>query len=430
MMIKKRGAHRKYEFGGPPGNIILMIGLPVAVYYLYFCVRFNGGALLPGPGIDYAPFSGFLESIAPTWKAACIYGAWFLFQAALAVLVPGREARGTKLDDGSRLRYRMNGLASFTISAALLAALVAGGFITFDIIYGNFGALITVMVLFVAAFSIFLYVYSRLTGQDDRRSGNLVHDFFMGVSLNPRIPPPGRADAGFDLKFFCEARPGLIGWLAVSVSFMGVQYMKSGQVTLPMALVVAFQFIYIVDFFWNEPAILTTTDIVNDPFGFMLAFGDLAWVPLTYSLQAFYLVDHPHSLPWWGAALIVLLNAAGYYFFRAVNLQKHRFRTEPDALIWGKKPEYIQTKQGNRLLVSGFWGLSRHFNYVGDIMMALAWCLPCLLGSPLPYFYVIYFTILLVHRERRDDKKCAAKYGDDWRRYRDRVRWRILPGIY
>ena len=62
-----------------------------------------------------------------------------------------------------------------------------------------------------------------------------------------------------------------------------------------MVLVVAFQFLYIADYFWNEPAILTTTDIVHDKFGFMLAFGDLAWVPLTYSLQAFYLIEHVHD---------------------------------------------------------------------------------------------------------------------------------------
>ena len=27
-------------------------------------------------------------------------------------------------------------------------------------------------------------------------------------------------------------------------------------------------------------------DITTDGFGYMLAFGDLAWVPFTYSLQA------------------------------------------------------------------------------------------------------------------------------------------------
>ena len=35
----------------------------------------------------------------------------------------------------------------------------------------------------------------------------------------------------------------------------------------------------------SERAILTTMDITTDGFGFMLAFGDLAWVPFIYSLQ-------------------------------------------------------------------------------------------------------------------------------------------------
>ena len=93
-------------------------------------------------------------------------------------------------------------------------------------------------------------------------------------------------------------------------------------------------------------------------------------------------------------------------------------------------PEAIETDRGTKLLVSGFWGLSRHFNYVGDIMMALAWGLPCLFGSFVPYFYVVYFTILLIHRQRRDDRLCADKYGDAWMEYRSRVKWRILPGVY
>lgn len=48
-------------------------------------------------------------------------------------------------------------------------------------------------------------------------------------------------------------------------------------------------------------------DIIHDGFGFMLAFGDLVWVPFVYSLQAFYLVLHPNDLSWPLAALIVAL---------------------------------------------------------------------------------------------------------------------------
>lgn len=49
-------------------------------------------------------------------------------------------------------------------------------------------------------------------------------------------------------------------------------------------------------------------DIVHDGFGFMLVFGDLAWVPFTYSLQAAFLVKHPQTLSLFKAAAIVALN--------------------------------------------------------------------------------------------------------------------------
>jgi len=48
----------------------------------------------------------------------------------------------------------------------------------------------------------------------------------------------------------------------------------------------------------------------------------------------------------------------------------------------------------------------------------------------LPYFYVIYFTILLIHREARDEKQCRAKYGLAWDTYCRRVPYRIIPYIY
>lgn len=37
----------------------------------------------------------------------------------------------------------------------------------------------------------------------------------------------------------------------------------------------------------------------------------------------------------------------------------------------------IHTSTGKSLLVSGWWGFVRHPNYLGDLVMALAWSLPC-----------------------------------------------------
>lgn len=51
-------------------------------------------------------------------------------------------------------------------------------------------------------------------------------------------------------------------------------------------------------------------------------------------------------------------------------------------------------------------------------------------STPLPYFYPVYFTILLVHREMRDSEHCAQKYKASWDRYCERVKYRICPLVY
>ena len=67
-------------------------------------------------------------------------------------------------------------------------------------------------------------------------------------------------------------------------------------------------------------------DITTDGFGFMLAVGDLLWVPFTYSLQARYLVFTQVELgPVW-VALTLIANFTGYYIFRDANGEKNDFR--------------------------------------------------------------------------------------------------------
>jgi delta14-sterol reductase len=45
----------------------------------------------------------------------------------------------------------------------------------------------------------------------------------------------------------------------------------------------------------------------------------------------------------------------------------------------------------------------------GDLIMAFAWSLPTGFDTPITYFYVVYFAILLVHRQMRDDEQCEKK---------------------
>jgi hypothetical protein len=358
----------------------------------------------------------------PDLRSVAIYGGWLALQVILQIAAPGQVRSGIPLADGSRLAYRLNGWFTFWCSWAVLSIVVWLGWFAPTVGYEEFGPLLTTanIVAFVCA------GYLHMSGNrstDRAGTGDGLHDYVMGVSLNPRI-------GSFDLKFFCESRPGLILWVALNASLAAAQYRLHGVVTIPMILVNVFQFLYVADYFFHEEAIVTTWDIKHERFGWMLCWGDLVWVPFTYTVQAYYLVTHPHDLSFIATTGIVVLNLAGYVIFRGANIQKHRFRRDPARPVWGRPPIYIKTGNGALLLTSGWWGVARHLNYFGDLLMGLAWCLPTGFAHPLTYFYIVYFLILLLHRERRDHRMCLARYGQDWEAYCRKVRWRIVPGLY
>lgn len=293
-------------------------------------------------------------------------------------------------------------------------------------------------------------------------TGNVIYDFFIGRELNSRVTLPipfvSETARTIDIGVFCEMRPGLIGYIILNLSNVARQYRTHGYVTDSIILITIAQSFYVLDSSYMEPAILTTMDIIMDGFGYMLCFGDLVWVPFLYSTQTRYLAIFPVKMGLQGIALSLAVVGLGYYIFRSANNEKNRFRTDPnDPRI--KHLKYMETKSGSKLLISGWWGTARHINYLGDWLMSWAYCLPTGFagyiiieavnsttgelekhavqtpetrgwGSIFTYFYILYFGILLIHREGRDEEKCHRKYGKDWEKYTSLVRSKIIPGIY
>jgi delta14-sterol reductase/lamin-B receptor len=399
------------------GFVSMVIGMPLLSWYLAVSFLHYDAALV-------WPDAAFWSHVeAPSLPLIGLYLLWIGFQVLLGVLLPGQIAEGAPLPDGRRLDYRLNGTLAFVLTLLAAAGAAALGWVPAGFLYDEFGALVTTANVVVLLGCFPLLAFGRRQANEEEGRLNLLEAFTVGACRNPRI-------GEFDLKFFFESRPSMILWIVIDLSLAAKQYELHGTVSNAMLLVVFFQTLYIADYFYFEDAILSTWDIKHENYGFMLAWGCLVWIPFAYSLQPLYLVSHPEPLPWWGAAGIFLLNAVGFYLFRSSNLQKHRFSSDPMEPIWGQKPDYIQTEHGTLLLTSGWWGIARHCNYLGDWIMALAWSLTCGFGRVLPYFYPIYFAILLIHREWRDSRHCAAKYGRDWDRYTEKVRWRIIPGIY
>jgi delta14-sterol reductase len=470
-----------YEFGGPFGTAAITFGLPILLYVFTFACNDVSGC--PAPSL-LSPKTLSLDQLKAevgwpsdgiwglaSWKATGGLVGYYIFNALLYRFLPATETVGTELSSGGRLKYRFNAFSSavFTLVLCLAGTIAQGAqFPVWTFITDNYVQLLTADIGIAYLIAIFVYVrsFSVKPGNPDYRelaaggcSGTLIYDFYMGRELNPRVTIPVIGE--IDIKEFLELRPGMLGWIILNCAFMAKQYRTFGYVTDSIVFVTLVQAVYVFDGQFMEPAILTTIDITTDGFGFMLSFGDLVWVPFAYTQQTRYLSTHPVVLGWLGTAAVAAVLVAGFSIFRLSNSQKNIFRTNPnDPRV--AHIEYIQTKTGSRLMTTGWWGVARHINYFGDWLQSWPYSLPTgfagyvivtagsnidgaakmldgrevvqgpakYWGMIFTYFYVIYFAVLLVHRDGRDDEKCHRKYGADWEKYKSIVRYRIVPGIY
>ena len=165
--------------------------------------------------------------------------------------------------------------------------------------------------------------------------------------------------------------------------------------------------------------------------GFKLGWGCLTFYPFFYSIALFTTAHLPNpGTPLWLSIVYALIFFAGWILARGANMQKFYFKTKPESKFLGISPQTIS--DGNKtLLVNGFWGVSRHVNYLGEILMAVGIVLS--VGYPahiIIWLYPLYYVALLFTRQMADDKRCSVKYGKLWEEYETKVKYRIIPFIY
>ncbi|KAM4770853.1 delta(14)-sterol reductase LBR [Rhinophrynus dorsalis] len=412
--------NKKLEFRGTIGAFFMILFIPPLLYVL----------LVLGKQKDTDIYSLYTRFAFPDLWNSRVFGfflLWILLQALFFLLPLGKVSDGIPLANGKRLKYRINGFHAFLLTSAAVALMMYNK-INLLYLYEHYLQFAASATLFSFLLSIYLYARSFKVPNEELswagNTGNFVYQFVVGRELNPHI-------GKFDLKYFSALRPGLIGWGVINF-IMVLAEIENQHLEMPsvsMIMINSFQLLYIIHSLWNEECLLISPDTVNDGFGFMMAFGNLVWVPFTYSLQALYLVNNPVDMSWSFASFIISLNIVGFIIFRVANKQKYAFRKNPDDPRLAQLKTF-PTAAGSKLLVSGLWGLVRHPNYLGDIIMALAWCFTCGFDHILPYFYVIFLTSFLIHRETRDEHKCKIKYGLDWEKYCQHVPYRIFPYVY
>ena len=339
----------------------------------------------------------------------------------LHVIVPGRWVAGYARDEvsGDRLVYRLNGPRVLAIVVGLYFAGGALGLFSWDYLYVHRWECMA------SACALGLVFTAAVVGGAPRRRG-LAADLYLGRRADPQL-----LGGYVDAKMFLY----LVGAAALQLNLLS--YAAHHVMAYPgdpspgvLVHVGLFSF-FLWEYLFFEEVHLYTYDFVAERVGFKLGWGCLVFYPFFYAVGLGSTAALPNPggaglLPVWAGLFF-----AGWALARGANLQKFRFKTAPGRVAFGVlRPEAIEAG-GRRVLVSGFWGLSRHINYLGEIVMATA--LTLCLGYPgewAPWLYPLYYLVLLVPRQIDDDRRCAAKYGALWEEYRRRVRWRIVPGLY
>ena len=344
------------------------------------------------------------------------YAAFFFALLQAARLLPGRRVLGFAQPDGQRKSYRINGLALFALTHFIVigATLLCGASLA-PLVATWFWPLFAAANIFSLIWTVVLYAGARARGHQPSGKG-LLPDLWLGIELNP-------AWRGVDLKTFAY-QPSLIGLGILVAAFGYAQHEQLGHLTPQMIAYQAFWWLYLLTHYRDEPGILSMYDVIAEKFGFMLVWGDLVLVPFFYCTAGWFLLHNPEPMGALPLLAIIATFSLGLWVFRGANKQKHTFKVNPSAPIWGAPPQLL----GGRLLVSGWWGVGRKINYTGELTLYFATAALAGLGHIGPFLVPIWLLCLLVHRAWRDEQRCSAKYGALWQEYRRVVPGRLLPG--
>ena len=343
-----------------------------------------------------------------------------------ARFLPGLERRGYPLPQtGETVVYNLTGLTLFLWTHVVVAILVLGFGWRLTPLITHFWSLFIVINAVAVIWSLALLLWGyrsanvvRVQMGEALPLPRVVKDLWFGNELNPTW-------MGVDLKMFMY-QPSLIGVGLFVAAFAFAQYDVYGTVTPQMWCFLAFWWLYLWTHYVKEEFMLSTWDVIAENFGFMLVWGDLIYVPFLYSLPGWWVMANPEPFETYQWVVLCVVFLVCLVVFRDANWQKERYKRDPTQPIWGRPPETI----GGRLLVSGWWGIGRKINYLGEIGVYLCFALCAGFAHWAPYIVPASLIVLLVQRASRDDHRCREKYGDLWEAYCRRVPFRIFPIIY
>mmetsp|Transcript_10429 Transcript_10429/g.14744 ORF Transcript_10429/g.14744 Transcript_10429/m.14744 type:complete len:519 (+) Transcript_10429:475-2031(+) len=421
-------------------HLMIVIFSHAICYYYWWSAEFNHGCI----GNPFPLKQEVIDKATPNMISIIMYVSLIGSQLLLSAIMPGPTVQGFQIpqEHNRRLNYKCNALSGWYLYLAVVFVAHYSGFFRLNTLFENSGAMLTTAVVTADLISVIMYLECIRTGRSDGTIRNMMHDFVMGRYLNPRL-----WGGIVDLKIWAEIRVSWLLLFSMDVSCALCLQEELGYVPNRMWIILLIHGLYTNACMKGEECIPYTWDIFQECWGFMLIYWNLAGVAFAYTYQGRFiyatskdLSDLSHGT----FALLVMGVLAAYYVFDEANAQKNRFRAKqlrgafverrwafpqlPNATL--HDPKYLKTSNGSTLLIDGWWKFVRKPHYAADICLAVLLCLPCGIHHFLPYSFVCFFIPMLIHREWRDSRRCAKKYGTDWDEYCKMVPYVFIPGIY
>jgi protein-S-isoprenylcysteine O-methyltransferase Ste14 len=355
-----------------------------------------------------------LGFLAPVFVSAFIF--------VLNALLPGRWVTGyiNKKNSAEKMRYHLNGIFVFIVLVFTWGLLGWFNLTPYDWLF------IYKWYSLAGAFTLGVIFSLAVVLSYPPVKKSFLSDLFLGRIENLQILG-GRVDVKMWLYLTGATMLELNALSFAAHHLILYGYQSSTCILLSTALLTYF----VVDYLIFEEVHLYTYDLFAERIGFKLGWGCIVFYPYFYSIFLWSTADlpDPHT-PGWLLLVYILIFFIGWSLSRGANLQKYYFKKNPASRFLWITPQVI-SNGSDSLLVNGFWGVSRHINYLGEILMAAGIILctgyPALIW---PWLYPLYYVALLFSRQRDDDKRCIRKYGELWHEYVKRVPFRIIPYIY
>ncbi|VVC96352.1 unnamed protein product [Leptidea sinapis] len=421
------------EFGGHISSFLLMFLIPLTIFaILITCSR-------------TCKFKDIF--ISNEFKSI---ESWFggqefvivLSQYLMQAIILGIPVCGIKAVDECGKRYCFNALFSCVVTLVGVFVLDFYKFVKLNH-FMNYTKLGVASYLVSMLLAFLLYVKGRKISESFlnpyAKTGYVLNDFFIGREIQPQIKK-------FNIKLWlyrvCNISTIVLLTIMFVQSFVIIQdqddkkYLWTNYKALldkvqwnPTTLYFTLmQMCYILYFVVYEHTVVSTFYWQSEGLGYLQLVAS-ALYPFYFTSISKYVIESQlvlkNSVLWMACAAFTL----GLLIMVTSNNIKYEFRNNPLQASLAHV-DFMPTFHGKKLIISNMWGIVRHPNYAGDILIHIALALPGILSSQIVAASPALITILvLLHRCWRDHVRCGRRYGAAWKRYCKRVPSALIPKI-